>query len=168
MARNRARHNARRLALPLIAVGSLALLTFAAQAPQRAEPMRGFTAASAARERTLEAELARRLSRDSTGAFFKFLTAEPHPAGSVRNKELADWMAARWRAYGLDDVKVHRYDVLLPWPREVKVEMVAPSRYLATLKEDAFPQDPQSSKDAGITYLGMSGSGDVTGELVYA
>lgn len=116
----------------------------------------------------MEGELARRLSRDSTGAFFKYFTAEPHPAGSVRNKELADFMAARFREYGLEQVRVHRYDVLLPWPREVKVEMIAPTRYEATLKEDAFPQDPQTRSDAGITYLGMSASGDVTGELVYA
>ncbi len=163
----------RRLRLPLASVVSLTLfaLLVAASTPTAAQqggPLRGFTNASAARERTLEGELARRLSRDSTGAFFKYFTDVPHPAGSVRNKELADFMAARFREYGLDEVRVHRYDVLLPWPREVKIEMIAPTRYQATLKEDAFPQDPQTTADAGITYLGMSASGDVTGELVYA
>ncbi|HWC45181.1 MAG TPA: M28 family metallopeptidase, partial [Casimicrobiaceae bacterium] len=167
---------------------------------QRPPRIRGFTAASVARERALEAELSRRLSRDSTAAFFKYLTAEPHPAGSVRNKTLADFVAARFRQYGLEgvrmhrydvllpwprevrvemtaptryvatleDVRMHRYDVLLPWPREVKVEMTAPTRYVASLKEDAYPQDPQTAQDPGPTYLGMSASGDVTGELVYA
>jgi N-acetylated-alpha-linked acidic dipeptidase len=159
---------ARRLMAPFVAIASLSLLTLAARWQQRPAPMRGFTAAAANRERTLEGELATRLNRDSTGAFFKYLTAEPHPAGSVRNKVLADFMAARFREYGLEDVRVHRYDVFLPWPREVKVEMTAPTRYVATLKEDAYPQDPQTSQDPGITYLGMSGSGDVTGELVYA
>ena len=152
----------------LIAGASFALLTLAARWQERPPLIRGFTAASAARERALEAELSRRLSRDTTGAFFKYLTAEPHPAGSVRNKTLADFVAARFRQYGLDDVRTHRYDVLLPWPREVKVEMTAPTRYVATLKEDAFPQDPQTAQDPGPTYLGMSASGDVTGELVYA
>ncbi|MCL4212652.1 MAG: M28 family peptidase [Gemmatimonadales bacterium] len=135
---------------------------------QAGDSIRGFTAASAARERALEAELARRLSRDSTAAFFKYFTAEPHPAGSARNKELADFLVARFKEYGLDEVRLHRYDVLLPWPREVKVAMIAPTPYEATLREDAYPQDPQSAMDAGPTYLGMSGSGDVTGELVYA
>jgi len=154
--------------LPFIALGSFALLTIAAGWQQHQTLMRGFTAASAARERALEAELSRRLSRDSTGAFFKYLTAEPHPAGTVRNKILADFVAARFRQYGLEDVRMHRYDVLLPWPREVKVEMTAPTHYVATLKEDVFPQDPQTAQDAGPTYLGMSASGDVTRELVYA
>jgi N-acetylated-alpha-linked acidic dipeptidase len=158
----------RRLTMPLMVGASFfALLTLAARWQER-PPLRGFTAASTAREHALEAELSRRVSRDSVDAFFKYLTAEPHPAGSVRNKTLADFVAARFRRYGLEDVRMHRYDVLLPWPREVKVEMTAPTHYVATLKEDAFPQDPQTAQDPGPTYLGMSASGDVTGELVYA
>ena len=133
-----------------------------------ARAIRGFSAASARTEHALEAALARSLSRDSTGAFFRYLTDEPHPAGSVRNKELADFIADRYRAWGLDHVQLHRYDVLLPWPREVRVTMTSPTVYEATLKEDAYPQDPHTAKDAGITYLGMSASGDVTGELIYA
>jgi N-acetylated-alpha-linked acidic dipeptidase len=131
-------------------------------------PIRGFSRAAAQRELSLEAELASRLRRDSTAAYFKTFTDEPHPAGSERNRELADFVAARYRAAGLEDVRVHRYDVLLPWPREVRVEMVAPTRYVASLREDAYPQDPSTSKDPGPTYLGMSASGDVTGELIYA
>lgn len=134
----------------------------------RTDSLRGFTAAGAASERAIEAALARSLSRDSTGTYFRHLTDEPHPAGSVRNKELADWMATRFREWGLDHVQLHRYDVLLPWPREVSVTMTAPTRYEATLREDAYPQDPHTAKDPGITYLGMSASGDVTGQLVYA
>ena len=158
-------------ALALVTAGSLASTPLTGQAaPRRAvtDSMRGFSAAAALRERSLEAALSRSLSRDSTGAYFKVLTDEPHPAGSVRNKELADYIAERYRAWGLDHVQLHRYDVLLPWPREVKVTMTAPTVYEATLREDAYPQDPHSAKDPGITYLGMSASGDVTGELVYA
>jgi N-acetylated-alpha-linked acidic dipeptidase len=155
----------------LVAAGSLPSARLAAQARQSgatADSIRGFSGEAAGRERTLEAELARTLRRDSTGAFFRYLTDEPHPAGSVRNKQLADFIAERYRAWGLDHVQLHRYDVLLPWPREVKVTMTAPTVYEATLREDAYAQDPHSSKDPGITYLGMSASGDVTGELVYA
>ncbi|MBC7843845.1 MAG: M28 family metallopeptidase [Gemmatimonadaceae bacterium] len=132
------------------------------------DSIRGFSAAAAAAEYTIESILSRSLSRDSTGAYFRHLTDEPHPAGSLRNKELADWIADRFRAWGLDHVQLHRYDVLLPWPREVKVTMLAPTRYEATLREDAYPVDPHTAKDPGPTYIGMSASGDVTGQLVYA
>lgn len=133
-----------------------------------AAPIRGFSPAGAERERTLESLLAQRLNRDSTGAAFRVLTAEPHQAGTARNKYLADWIAEKWRADGLEDVKLHRYDVYLPWPKEVSVTMIAPARYEATLREDVVPADPDTKLDPGLTYLGMSASGDVTGELLYA
>jgi len=134
----------------------------------RDDSIRGFSSPAAQREREVEALLAQRVDRDSTGAAFRVLTAEPHPAGSARNKVLADWVAEKYRAAGLEDVKLHRYDVYLPWPREVSVTMTAPTVYKATMKEDAVAADPDTKQDAGITYLGMSASGDVTGELVYA
>lgn len=131
-------------------------------------PIRGFSPAAAERQHELEDLLASRLDRDSTGAFFREFTARPHPAGSARNRELAEWVAARYRAFGLEDVKLHRYDVYLPWPTHASVTMTAPTRYDATLREDPVDADPDTRQDPGPTYLGMSASGDVTGELVYA
>lgn len=166
--------DARAQAAPAVAAHAHAARAPAVAPPMRgfstaaAPAMRGFSPAAARKERDTEARLARALSRDSTGAWFKVLTDEPHPAGSVRNKELADYVADRFRAWGLDHVQLHRYDVLLPWPREVKVTMTAPTVYEATLREDAYAVDPHTAKDPGITYLGMTTSGDVTGELVYA
>ncbi|MEA3244919.1 MAG: M28 family metallopeptidase [Gemmatimonadota bacterium] len=149
-------------------VFAAALALLATGAAQQPPAMGGFSAAAAERERAVEALLAGRLSRDSTGAYFRELTRAPHPAGSDRNKELADWVAAKYRAFGLDDVRIHRYDVYLPWPREVTVEMTAPERRRLSLKEDVVAVDPDTKQDPGLTYLGMSGAGDVTGELVYA
>ncbi len=137
-------------------------------AVQPSPPIAGFTRAGTAREHATEQLLARRLSRDSTSAYFRELTRLPHPAGSARNKELADWVAAKYREFGLEDVRLHRYDVYLPWPREVTVEMTAPDHRRLALKEDVVGVDPDTKQDPGPTYLGMSGAGDVTGELVYA
>ncbi|HKJ00800.1 MAG TPA: PA domain-containing protein, partial [Longimicrobiales bacterium] len=140
-----------------------------AQQTRRERPIRGFTAEAAQRELDIEAGLAAALENDSTGRHFRFLTEEPHVAGSPRNKELADYMVERFREYGLEDVRLHRYDVLLPYPEEVSVTMLEPRRFEASLKEDGYPQDKDSyDEDVGVTYLGMSGSGDVTGDLVYA
>lgn len=133
-----------------------------------AKPIRGFSPAAAQQQLQLEERLNALLSRDSTAAYFKELTAEPHPAGSERNHQLALWMAERWRGFGIEDVRLHRYDVLLPWPEQVAVTMLSPTRFEATLKEDCYPEDPQGCVGSGLTYLGMSASGDVTGELVYA
>lgn len=152
---------------PSILVGPFVVLT-GFLAWQQSPPIRGFSPVAAAAERAVEEALAARLSRDSVRAFFRYLTAEPHAAGSERNHHLAEWLAERWKAYGLEEVHLRRYDVLMPWPRDVRVEMVAPGRYVPTLREDVYVQDPQTAKDPGPTYLGMSASGDVTGDLVYA
>lgn len=114
-----------------------------------APAIRGFSPAAATADRALEATLARNLRRDSTGAFFRYLTDEPHPAGSVRNKELADYIADRYRGWGLDHVQLHRYDVLLPWPREVRVTMTSPTVYEATLKEDTYRDSRRSPPSDG-------------------
>ena len=161
------------LALLPAAIAAIALAAAAADArpnlvQQSANAMRGFSPAAAAAERSVEEALSARLDRDSVRAFFRHLTDQPHPAGSARNHELAQFLAEKWKAYGLEQVQLRRYDVLLPWPREVRVEMVAPTRYVASLREDAYLEDPHSAQDPGLTYLGMSASGDVTGELVYA
>ncbi|HEY6060960.1 MAG TPA: M28 family metallopeptidase [Gemmatimonadales bacterium] len=133
-----------------------------------ARPITGFSAVAARRQHEIEDRLSALLSRDSTGTFFRELTAEPHPAGTERNRWLAEWMAAHWRAYGLEDVRLHRYDVLLPWPERISVTMESPTRFEAALKEDCYPEDPHGCVGPELTYLGMSASGDVTGELIYA
>jgi N-acetylated-alpha-linked acidic dipeptidase len=131
-------------------------------------PIRGFSTGAARAQREIESALAARLNRDSTGVFFRYLTAEPHAAGTARNKHLAEWIAERYRGYGLEDVKLHKYDVLLPWPTHVSVTMTAPTHFEASLKEDVVATDPDTRLDPGPTYFGMTGSGDVTGELIYA
>ena len=135
---------------------------------QSAPTLRGFSLEAGVRQRLLESEMASRLSRDTTGAWFREFTRLPHPAGSPRNRELAERMAEAWKAYGFDEVRLHRYDVLLPWPERVSVTMTAPTTYHATLTEDCYPEDRDACVGPELTYLGMSGSGDVTGEVVYA
>jgi N-acetylated-alpha-linked acidic dipeptidase len=131
-------------------------------------PLRGFSSEAAREQLRLEDGIARALSPDSVGMHFRYLTDQPHVAGSPRNKELADYMVDRFRAYGLEEVRLHRYDVLLPYPEAVSVTMLEPFRYEASLKEDPYPDGVAYGEEVGPTYLGMSASGDVTGELVYA
>lgn len=138
------------------------------QAPNAETVLRGFSAAGVTRQRAVEARLAALLNRDSTGRAFRQFTAEPHPAGTANNKKVAEQIAERLRRYGWEDVTLRAYDVLLPFPERVQVSLVAPVRFDALLKEDAVGADPDTHADVGPTYLGMSASGDVTGELIYA
>jgi N-acetylated-alpha-linked acidic dipeptidase len=132
-------------------------------------PIPGFTAAASARERGLEERMVRLLDRESTARHFRVLTEAPHPSGSERNRELAEVVRARFVEYGLEEVAIHRYDVLLPLPRKVAVSMVEPEARGFALKEDGYPEDKGShAAEVGPTYLGMSASGDITAEVIYA
>lgn len=132
-------------------------------------PIPGFAAATSDRQRALEGRVAALLDPASTAQHFRILTEAPHPSGSERNRELADYVRDRFVEYGLEDVAVRRYDVLLPLPRKVDVSMVAPEACSAALKEDGYPEDKDSyAADVGPTYLGMSASGDVTADVIYA
>jgi N-acetylated-alpha-linked acidic dipeptidase len=104
-----------------------------------------------------------------------FLTAEPHVAGSPRDRALAEWVRDRWREYGLEQVEIVEHEVLLAYPIEAVVESTLPSvngkpaaTWRATLKEDAVAGDPFSARDNGIAYHAYSASGDVTAPIVYA
>ncbi len=64
---------------------------------------------------------------------------------------------------------IRRYDVLSSNPRRVEVEMVAPRHYVPTLREDAYPEDPDSALPAiSGAWTSFSASGEVTAPVVYA
>jgi N-acetylated-alpha-linked acidic dipeptidase len=131
--------------------------------------MSGYSSQGAAQERTIEARYRAAISTDEITKFHRYLTAEPHPAGSARNNELAQWIAQQWRQQGLEDITIHEYDVLNSSPREISLEMVKPTHYRASLREDAYDSDPDT-KNPNISgaYLGYSASGEVTASVVYA
>jgi N-acetylated-alpha-linked acidic dipeptidase len=137
--------------------------------PTHTTRLPGFTAAASTAERGFEAAMADQLDPESTARHFRLLTAEPHPAASARNLELAAYVRDQFAASGLEGVQMHRYDVLLPWPKKVAVSMVEPEVWTASLSEDSYTVDPDSyGVGASLTYLGMSGSGDVTADVIYA
>jgi len=141
----------------------------AAAEPSRAERLRGFSAEGSGVERAVEARLAALADPQRIRERHRYFTALPHPAGSARNRELAEHIERTWREQGLEQVVLHRYDVLQSMPREIVVEMVAPERRRFSLREAAYPEDPDSAQP-GIHsgFLGFSASGDVTAPVVYA
>ncbi len=131
--------------------------------------MTGFSPVAAARENSTELRYRTLVSSEQIAKFHRYLTSEPHPAGSPRNNELAYWVADQWREQGLEDVTIHQYDVLNSSPREVSLEMIAPRKYRAALREAPYDVDPDTKNpDVSGAYLGYSASGDVVAPLVYA
>lgn len=131
--------------------------------------MSGFSATGAKFQAEIEAKFKSIPSPDEARKHHRFFTAEPHPAGSERNNDLARHIAELWKQQGWEDVTLRRYDVLNTFPREVSCEMIAPVRYKASLREDPYDVDPDTKNprvQAG--YTGLSASGEVTAPVVYA
>lgn len=149
------------LVLTILAAG----LPLLSQAP----PMRGYTPSHASAQSALERSFQALPSADRIAGWHRYFTAEPHPATSKRTKAIAERIAKAWRDQGLEDVTIRRYDVLSSNPRTVRVEMVAPRRYVPSLKEDAYAEDPDTKHtDISRGWLSFSASGDVTAAAVYA
>src|SRR6185437_14226193 len=148
--------------LVVLTITSLSLVMAARTNEQTASPIAfsGFLPASAVRERSTEKQFRALTSPQQIAKFHRYLTAEPHPAGSTRNNALAQWVAAQWKAQGLEDVTIHRYDVLNSTPQSALVELVSPVHFRATLREDPYPEDPDTKNPAA--------SGEVTAAVVYA
>ena len=104
------------------------------------------------------------------GEELKALTAEPHIASSPEDHKTAEYVAEKFRAAGLD-TEIVPYRVLMNQPKVVKVEafdsagkelMTGPTR--EHVEGDPGDDDPR----VVMPFNGSSGSGDVTGEVVYA
>jgi N-acetylated-alpha-linked acidic dipeptidase len=96
------------------------------------------------------------------------LSARPHHVGSPYDKDNAEWMLAKFKEWGWD-AQIENFYVLFPTPKERLLEMVAPTKFTASLKEPVVKEDPTSGQTAEQlpTYNAYSGDGDVTGPLVY-
>ena len=96
------------------------------------------------------------------------LSARPHAVGQPYDKDNAEWMLAKFKEFGFD-AHIETFYVLFPTPKERKVELLEPTKFVAKLQEPPLSVDPTSSQTAEQlpTYNAYSKDGDVTGPLVY-
>ena len=133
------------------------------------QPLFGYSAESSRVERQWEEKLRAIPSPDNLRAYMQRLSAHPHHVGSPYDKDNAEWIAAKFKEFGLD-THIEQFDVLFPTPKERAVELVEGGpKFVAKLQEPALLQDPTSSQQAEQlpTYNAYSIDGDVTAQLVY-
>jgi N-acetylated-alpha-linked acidic dipeptidase len=157
------------LLLLLLASAAVQAQSAGLPAPQAAPPTvfgySDFTAESRIEEQFLavpDAQMA--------GRHLKILTAEPHLAATPEDRKTAEYVAQRFRDAGLD-TEIVPYRVLLNQPKVVRVEAFdAAGQLLMTgPTREHVPGDPyQDDPRVVMPFNGSSGSGDVTGEAVYA
>jgi N-acetylated-alpha-linked acidic dipeptidase len=99
----------------------------------------------------------------------RILTQAPHIAGSPEDKATAEYVAKKFREAGLD-TEIVEYKVWMNYPAEISVDVTAPAGVemhgprREQVEGDSFPDDPR----VVTPFNGMSPSGDVEAEVVYA
>ena len=134
---------------------------------QQTPRIRGFSAASSAAETARERELKAMPTAKAAEADFDVMTAEPHHTGSPYEIKLADYVADQFKQMGIASTK-YEYSVLLPWPKERRIEIVAPDQMKLQVEEEKIRGDQWADKPGILpAYNAYSPSGDVTAEIVY-
>jgi N-acetylated-alpha-linked acidic dipeptidase len=133
------------------------------------QPLYGYSAESSRVERQWEEKLRAIPSPDNLRDYMQRLSARPHNVGSPYDKDNAEWIASKFREFGLD-TQIETFSVLYPTPKERLVELVdGGPHFTAKLQEPVVPEDPTSNQTAEQlpTYNAYSIDGDVTAPLVY-
>ena len=164
------------LLLPALALAAATLAptpTIADRAPRDPLPqdpaLTGFTDARAATQLACEARFLELPRSDAFREHLRTITANPHPAGSAAQVGVGQYIAGAMERAGLD-VTNHPYDVYLPeLTDDVEVHIVTPVAMQLSNREPALPEDRFSGHPGLLNgWNAFSGSGDVTGEVVYA
>src|SRR6202171_4957202 len=133
------------------------------------QSLAGYSSESSRTERQWEEKLREIPSPDNLRAYMQHLSARPHNVGTAYDKKNAEWIAAKFKDFGLD-THIEQFDVLYPTPKERVVELVEGGpKFLAKLQEPPVAQDPTSNQqnEQLPTYHAYSIDGDVTAPLVY-
>ncbi|MDP9146579.1 MAG: M28 family peptidase [Acidobacteriota bacterium] len=158
------------LAVVLLGVSGVShLTTAAARVSADEQPLSGYSVESSRTERQWEQKMREIPSPDNLRAYMQRLSARPHHVGSPYDKDNAEWIAAKFKEFGLD-AHIEQFDVLFPTPKERAVELVEGGlKFSAKLQEPPVPQDPTSNQQSEQlpTYNAYSKDGDVTAPLVY-
>src|SRR6266481_185654 len=159
----------RSAALTSLLIAGLSLAPFGNHVIADEQSLFGYSAESSRAERQWEEKLRAIPSTENLRAYMQRLSARPHNVGSPYDKDNAEWIAAKFKAFGLDTY-IEQFDVLFPTPKERSVELAEGGpKFVAKLQEPALPQDSTSNQQAEQlpTYNAYSVDGDVTAPLVY-
>jgi N-acetylated-alpha-linked acidic dipeptidase len=135
--------------------------------PLHAQTTPGYSPQSAAAERTLEADVISRPSPSSASSHSKFLSLQPHMAGTPAQARTRDYVVSQMKSWGLE-TEVRSYSVWMPHPVSTRVWRIAPNPLELNLREGPIPEDTTSVAFPQVMpFNGYGAAGDVRGEVVY-
>ena len=135
--------------------------------PLGAQTTPGYSSQSAAAERAAETDVIARPSPTVASAHSKFLSLQPHMAGTPAQARTRDYVVSQMKSWGLE-TEVRSYRIWMPHPVSTRVWRISPNPIELNLQEGPIPEDTTSvSFPQVMPFNGYGAAGDVRGEVVY-
>lgn len=146
----------------------LLLLALCSAATAADNAIMGYDDAASARQREAEALFDASIDAVEMDGWLKLLSATPHHAGSPASKKNAEFIAQLLESWGYA-VEIAEYQILLPTPKVREIELLAPTQFKASLREDSLEEDASTfvRDELLAPYNAFSVDGEVEGELVF-
>jgi N-acetylated-alpha-linked acidic dipeptidase len=127
----------------------------------------GFHADSLARQREIESLILELPDAARVEEHARFLTEDPHVAGTPENAAVARYIFDRFREAGLE-TEMKTYAVYLGYVKSALLEQVEPSPQRLTNPEEGVAEDKDAAEPrASLTWNAYSPSCDMSREVVY-
>ncbi len=149
------------IVLTLLLAGSIAFAN-------AADNIIGFDQAASNTQRQTEARLDADIDTKQMDEWLQKMSYLPHHLGSDESKKNAEYIAGLLKSWGYK-VEIVEYQVLMPTPRTRVVELISPTKYVASLTEDILPEDASTGRSDNLLppYHAFSTDGDAEAELVF-
>ncbi len=146
----------------------LALLAVSSAAIAADNAIIGYDDDASARQREAEALFDASIDATEMDGWLKRMSATPHHAGSAAGKKNAEFIAQLLESWGYE-VEIAEYQILLPTPKVREIELLAPTQFTASLREDSLEEDASTfvRDELLAPYNAFSVDGEVEGELVF-
>ena len=146
----------------------LLVLMLTLAVPIRAQTVApGYSPEAATAERAIEADVINRPSPAEAAAQSRFLSLQPHMAGTPAQARTRDYVISQMKSWGLE-TEVRAYKVWMPHPISTRVWRISPDPIELNLQEGPIPEDTTSVAYPQVpAFNGYGAAGDVRGEVVY-
>ena len=116
----------------------------------------------------LESQFDAELNPQNLDDWMKHMSSKPHHVGSPWSKKNAEFIAQKFESWGFE-TEIETFEVLMPFPKIRKLELVSPNQVSLQLKEPVLKEDATSGirKNLLPGFNAFSADGNVTAELVY-
>lgn len=151
----------------MLSTRTLCIASLVVALPAGAQQVTGYAPACSAAQRAAEQAAIARADSARVGTLARALAERPHIAGTEAQARTRDLVIDALKAAGVT-AETREYRVWLPHTVEYGVWRVSPDPKPLELREGAVPEDPTTVAFPEYpTVNGYSGTGDVTGEVVY-